>query len=102
VYASVGTALFFSVITLMEGRPGAVPAVVAAKFLPTLAANYAIWPLAHLSERPPLPASRSLGHAAAAAAAMPCWLHRALSAVCSMQTGPLAKLASDQPKGFLS
>ncbi|KAI8465312.1 MAG: hypothetical protein J3K34DRAFT_525476 [Monoraphidium minutum] len=48
VYASFGTVLFFTVVTLLEGRPSAVPAVVAAKFLPTLAANYAIWPAAHL------------------------------------------------------
>lgn len=48
MYASVGTVLFFTVVTLLEGRPAAVPAVVAAKFWPTLVANYAIWPLAHL------------------------------------------------------
>lgn len=48
VYASVGTVLFFTVITLLEGRPHAVAAVVQAKFWPTLIANYAIWPLAHL------------------------------------------------------
>jgi hypothetical protein len=45
VYASVGTVVFFTVITLLEGRPAAVPAVVAAKFWPTLIANYAIWPV---------------------------------------------------------
>jgi hypothetical protein len=48
VYASLGTALFFTVITTLEGHPSAVPAVVAAKFGPTLAANYAVWPAAHL------------------------------------------------------
>jgi hypothetical protein len=48
VYAAAGTVLFFTVVTLLEGRPGAVGAVVSAKFWPTLAANYAIWPLAHL------------------------------------------------------
>jgi hypothetical protein len=45
VYASLGTGLFFTVITLLEGHPGQVPAVLHAKFGPTLAANYAIWPL---------------------------------------------------------
>lgn len=48
MYASIGTVLFFTVVTLLEGRPSAVAAVVAAKFWPTLIANYAIWPLAHL------------------------------------------------------
>lgn len=48
VYASIGTGLFFTTITLMEGHPASVPAVLHAKFWPTLAANYAIWPMAHL------------------------------------------------------
>lgn len=48
VYASFGTALFFATITTLEGHPGAVPDVVAAKFFPTLAANYTIWPIAHM------------------------------------------------------
>lgn len=48
VYASVGTVLFFAAITCLEGRPEAAPAVVAAKWLPTMLANYAVWPLAHL------------------------------------------------------
>ena len=50
VYASVGTALFFAVVTVLEGRPGDVGGVLAAKFGPTLVANYAIWPVAHLGE----------------------------------------------------
>lgn len=50
VYASISTAVFFAVITLLEGHPQDVASVVQAKFMPTLAANYAIWPLAHISE----------------------------------------------------
>ncbi|KAI8465155.1 MAG: hypothetical protein J3K34DRAFT_437888 [Monoraphidium minutum] len=48
VYASAGTALFFAVITALEGHPDAAGAVVAAKFWPTLAANWAVWPVAHM------------------------------------------------------
>lgn len=32
----------------MEGRPDTILATLQAKFMPTLAANYMIWPLAHL------------------------------------------------------
>ncbi|KIY95774.1 Protein SYM1 [Monoraphidium neglectum] len=48
VYASIGTGLFFAVITALEGHPELAPSVVAAKFWPTLAANWAIWPAAHI------------------------------------------------------
>lgn len=48
MYATAGTGLFFATITALEGRPHDVPAVLAAKFWPTLAANWAVWPAAHL------------------------------------------------------
>ncbi|GBF96830.1 hypothetical protein Rsub_09686 [Raphidocelis subcapitata] len=48
VYASAGTALFFTVNALLEGHGSQIPATLAAKFWPTLAANWVIWPAAHL------------------------------------------------------
>lgn len=45
VYASAGTALFFVVMATLEGHPDQAGAALAAKFWPTLGANYAIWPL---------------------------------------------------------
>ena len=48
VYAFVMTAVYFAVVTLLEGRPSEIGATVAAKFWPTLAANWLVWPLAHL------------------------------------------------------
>lgn len=32
----------------MEGQPDLIWATLQSKFVPTLAANYVIWPLAHL------------------------------------------------------
>lgn len=43
-----GAAVYFALIRLMEGAPDTIWATLQAKFLPTLAANYMIWPLAHL------------------------------------------------------
>ncbi len=40
--------VYFAVIKTLEGHPDAIVATIAAKFVPTLAANYMIWPLAHL------------------------------------------------------
>jgi protein Mpv17 len=42
------TAVYFAAVTLLEGRPSAVGATIAEKFWPTLAANWLVWPLAHL------------------------------------------------------
>lgn len=42
------TAVYFAVIRTMEGQPDLIMATLQSKFVPTLAANYAIWPLAHL------------------------------------------------------
>lgn len=46
VRTSQGVYFFF--IKTSEGHPGAVYATLASKFVPTLAANWCIWPLAHL------------------------------------------------------
>lgn len=40
--------VYFAVIRSLEGHPEAVVSTLQAKFLPTLAANYMIWPLAHV------------------------------------------------------
>jgi protein Mpv17 len=42
------TVVFLAWLTLLEGRPGAVSAVVQAKLLPIMVANFGVWPLAHL------------------------------------------------------
>ncbi|KAI8467297.1 MAG: hypothetical protein J3K34DRAFT_523829 [Monoraphidium minutum] len=41
-------ALFFATIKLLEGRPGEAGAEVQAKLLPTLIANWCLWPAAQL------------------------------------------------------
>lgn len=48
VYATIMTGVYFAVIRTMEGQPDLIWATLQSKFIPTLAANYAIWPLAHL------------------------------------------------------
>jgi protein Mpv17 len=50
VYSALGTVAFFTFIRLLEtgGDVGSVAPTLAAKFWPTLCANYAIWPVAHL------------------------------------------------------
>jgi protein Mpv17 len=50
VYSALGTVAFFTFIRLLEtgGDVSAVGPTLAAKFWPTLVANYTIWPLAHL------------------------------------------------------
>lgn len=48
LYATLMTAVYFSALRLMEGHPDAIMATLHAKFLPTLAANWVIWPVAHL------------------------------------------------------
>jgi len=50
IYSAVGTVCFFTFIRLLEtgGDWSAIGPTIALKFLPTLAANYAIWPIAHL------------------------------------------------------
>jgi hypothetical protein len=40
--------VYFTFIKLLEGHPNAISSMLAAKFWPTLAANWCIWPLAHL------------------------------------------------------
>jgi protein Mpv17 len=41
-------AVYFAVIRCLEGHPELIMTTLQSKFLPTLAANYMIWPLAHL------------------------------------------------------
>lgn len=41
-------AVYFAIIRSLEGHPELIMATLQAKFVPTLAANYMIWPLAHL------------------------------------------------------
>jgi protein Mpv17 len=48
VYATIMTGVYFAVIRLLEGHPEAIMSTLQSKFLPTLAANYMIWPLAHV------------------------------------------------------
>lgn len=48
VYATIMTAVYFAIIKTMEGQPDLIWATLQSKFVPTLAANYVIWPLAHL------------------------------------------------------
>lgn len=48
VYATIMTAVYFALIRTWEGHPETIIATLQAKFWPTLAANYAIWPLAHI------------------------------------------------------
>lgn len=51
VYASAGTALFFVAMSALEGRPDQAGVTLAAKFWPTLVANWAIWPLVRAPSR---------------------------------------------------
>jgi protein Mpv17 len=44
----LATGVYFALIKAMEGEPAAIIPTIQAKFWPTLAANYMIWPLAHL------------------------------------------------------
>jgi protein Mpv17 len=48
VYATIMTAVYFAVIKTWEGHPELIMATLTSKFGPTLAANYVIWPIAHL------------------------------------------------------
>jgi protein Mpv17 len=48
VYATIMTGVYFAVIRLLEGHPEAIMSTLQSKFVPTLAANYMIWPLAHV------------------------------------------------------
>lgn len=46
------TGVYFAVIRLLEGHPETVMSTLHSKFLPTLAANYMIWPLVSCSHVP--------------------------------------------------
>lgn len=45
---SCPSAVYFAVIKTLEGSPELILATLQSKFVPTLAANYVIWPIAHL------------------------------------------------------
>lgn len=47
VWAPSMTVVFFVFLRLLEGQPDAIMATVHDRVLPTLLANYAIWPFAH-------------------------------------------------------
>jgi hypothetical protein len=46
--SSLPAAVYFAVIKTWEGHPELIMATLTSKFGPTLAANYVIWPIAHL------------------------------------------------------
>lgn len=48
VWAPAMTVVFFTFLKVLEGHPEQIMAIINAKFLPTLLANYALWPTAHL------------------------------------------------------
>eukprot|EP00877_Chromochloris_zofingiensis_P014721 jgi/Chrzof1/9502/Cz04g05160.t1 len=48
VYATIMTGVYFTVMRVAEGHPESVMSTLHDKFLPTLAANYMVWPLAHV------------------------------------------------------
>jgi len=48
LWAPAFSCVFFAFVNLFEGRPDLIAPAIAAKLLPMLAANYALWPLAHL------------------------------------------------------
>lgn len=48
VFPSLPAAVYFAVIKTWEGHPELIMATLTSKFGPTLAANYVIWPIAHL------------------------------------------------------
>lgn len=48
LWAPAFSCVFFAFVNLFEGRPDLILPAISAKLLPMLAANYALWPLAHL------------------------------------------------------
>jgi hypothetical protein len=48
VFPCLPAAVYFAVIKTWEGHPELIMATLTSKFGPTLAANYVIWPIAHL------------------------------------------------------
>lgn len=48
LWAPAFSCVFFAFVNSFEGRPDLILPSISAKLLPMLAANYALWPLAHL------------------------------------------------------
>lgn len=48
IWAPVMTAVFFAFLKLLEGTPDLIVPTLQTKVLPTVAANYVIWPAAHV------------------------------------------------------
>lgn len=47
IYAPIFTCILYTYLQLANGDAAAIPDVLQAKVVPTLMANYAVWPLAH-------------------------------------------------------
>lgn len=47
-FTPVGTVVFYAAMKTMEGDAASLPSTLQHKFLPTLMAGYALWPLAHV------------------------------------------------------
>eukprot|EP00892_Ulva_mutabilis_P008479 jgi/Ulvmu1/6002/UM026_0128.1 len=48
IWAPIMTAVFFAFVKLLEGTPDLIVPTLQTKVLPTVAANYVIWPAAHV------------------------------------------------------
>ena len=48
IWAPTMTVVFLTFLTTLEGRPETIMSVLQTKLLPILAANFTLWPLAHL------------------------------------------------------
>lgn len=48
IWAPVMTAVFFAFLKLLEGTPELIVPTLQTKVIPTVAANYVIWPAAHV------------------------------------------------------
>ena len=48
IFTPAGTVVFYSAFKTMEGDAAGIPATLREKFIPTLLAGYALWPLVHI------------------------------------------------------
>lgn len=48
IWAPAMTVIFFAVVKLLEGHPEGIVPTVLEKTMPTVVANYMVWPLAHV------------------------------------------------------
>jgi protein Mpv17 len=58
--APLMTAAFFGLMKVLEGRPREAGPEVSAKLAPTLRANWAVWPAAHLVNFALVPAQQRI------------------------------------------